>query len=128
MNIIKWLFNLLFPSKKSRNKRYRKPNYGYYIHSKEWYSKLPKFHNNLMHRDCLIPLFKANDIHHLTYDHLGKEAFIIDVVPLCKFTHWFADRLRWFPPFNMLLRVSCLFWTIAFIPLHILRPFLKLCR
>ena len=71
-----------------------KVNYQHYIRSKKWRDKLPKFHSTLMHRDCLIPLLKANDIHHMTYTHLGKEAFIIDVVPLCKFTHFFADRLR----------------------------------
>lgn len=124
MNIIKWLFNWIF----SDHRRSRRVNYDYYIHSKKWRDKLPKFHANLMHRDCLIPLLKANDIHHLTYRNLGKESFIIDVVPLHWLTHWFADRLRWFPPFNLLLRVSCLFWTIAFIPLHILKPVLKLWR
>ncbi len=105
-----------------------KINYRSYIHSKEWRSKTKRFHSLLMHRDCLIPLLKANDIHHMTYHGLGKEIFIIDVVPVSKFTHFFADRLRWCMPFNMLLRASCLFWTIAFIPLHIVKPFLKLCR
>jgi len=99
-------------------------NYEEYIHSQRWHKKPPKFHTCVMHRDCLIPLFKANDIHHLSYTNLGKEAFLIDVVPVSKLTHWFADRLRWCMPFNMLLRASCLFWTILFIPLH----FFRLCR
>ena len=103
-----------------------KPNYQYYIRSQKWRSKLPKFHAWLMHRDCLCPLVKANDIHHLTYRNLGSESIVLDVVPLNKCTHWFADRLRWFMPFNMLLRVSCLFWLLVFIPIRILYVFIKM--
>lgn len=103
-------------------------NYRYYIQSKEWRNKTKKFHTPLMHRDCLIPFLKANDIHHMTYHGLGKEIFIIDVVPLNKFTHFFADRLRWCMPFNMLLRASCLFWALVFIPLRVLHVLSKLVK
>lgn len=114
-------------SKKYRSKMGQR--YFAYINSSKWQKKLPFFHSFLMHRDAICPLLPANHVHHLAYWGLGWEIYILHVVPLNKYTHAIVGIFDYAPflikfPFNMLLRALCLFWTIAFIPLHLL----KLCR
>ena len=124
----------LMARKKYRSKMGQR--YSEYIHSKRWHRKLPFFHAFLMHQDCLFPWLPANDIHHLAYWGLGWEVYILHVVPLNRATHDFIGMFDYDPlPIKLLvntsLRLSCLFWTIVFIPLHCLRlmHFLfKLCQ
>ena len=109
---------------------HKKPNYKGYIHSPQWRQKLPHFHSFLCGQDCIFPWVKANHIHHLTYARLGREIFIIDVVPLHKITHAIVGIFDHAPflikfPIDMALRAVTLFWSIVFALFKIIK---MICR
>lgn len=70
------------------------PGYIEYMNSPQWRLRATLIRSLFLGRDCIFPLLKATDCHHLKYNHFRNEIAIIDVVPLNRATHKIADKLR----------------------------------
>lgn len=70
------------------------PEYIAYMNSPEWRFRAMLIRSLFLGRDCIFPLLKATDCHHLKYNRFRNEIAIIDVVPLNRATHQIADKIR----------------------------------
>jgi len=74
-----------------------RPEYAEYLKSERWKSLSHKAlsSNNYCCKDCGA---KAEQVHHLHYEHLGTDAEIQDIIPLCEACHKKRHQFMRFAP------------------------------